>query len=209
MALAPKFSGQAYTDVSPKTTHTLELCQSFLPSFPIPITPINIRTSPRLRLPRTLHPPKNPPPSPSLTLPQFSSKMFLTLSTSILPTLPRKPYLGKLRILFRQQIQPWHPSSTLCHEAAAAVLRLAPAAFYPFSHTLFEHQTEFFDVNVVNETRNQTYRRLAKLAGTVEGVEEERVYGLLEVGDQPGEDGGLNVGNGVTDDVKLMVKVRC
>lgn len=64
-------------------------------------------------------------------------------------------------------------------------------------------------MNVVNETRNQTYRRLAKLAGTVEGVEEERVYGLLEVGDQPGEDGGLNVGNGVTDDVKLMVKVRC
>lgn len=62
-------------------------------------------------------------------------------------------------------------------------------------------------MNVVKETRNETYRRLAKLAGEV-GVEEGKVYGLLEVGDQPGEGGSLNIGNGVTDDLKVMVKVR-
>ncbi len=61
-------------------------------------------------------------------------------------------------------------------------------------------------MNVVKETRNDTYKRLAKLAGEV-GVDEKEVYGLLEVGDKPGEDGGLNVGNRVTDDVKVMVKV--
>lgn len=71
---------------------------------------------------------------------------------------------------------------------------------------LFEHQKEYFDVNVVKETRNETYKRLAKLAGEV-GVEEGKVYTLLEIGDKPGEGGGLNVGNGVTDDVKVMVKV--
>ncbi|KAL8732644.1 MAG: hypothetical protein Q9166_002619 [cf. Caloplaca sp. 2 TL-2023] len=136
----------------------------------------------------------------------FSAKMFLTLTTHILPLLPQK-YPGKLRFIFRQQIQPWHPSSTLCHEAGLAILRLAPEKFYPFSQKLFERQKEFFDVNVVKETRNETYRRLAKLAGEV-GVGEGDVYGLLEVGDKPGEDGGLNIGNGVTDDVKVIVKVN-
>ncbi|KAL8815298.1 MAG: hypothetical protein Q9223_005552 [Gallowayella weberi] len=137
----------------------------------------------------------------------FSAKMFLTLSSSILPLIPQK-YPGKLRIIFRQQIQPWHPSSTLVHEAGTAVLRLAPERFYAFSQKLFEHQKEFFDVNVVKETRNETYKRLAKLAGEVEGVKEGDVYGLLEVGDQPAEDGGLNVGNKVTDDMKVLVKVN-
>ncbi len=61
-------------------------------------------------------------------------------------------------------------------------------------------------MNVVKETRNETYKRLAKLAGEV-GVEERKVYGLLEISDKPGEGGGLNVANGVTDDVKVMVKV--
>ncbi|KAL8700450.1 MAG: hypothetical protein Q9224_000957 [Gallowayella concinna] len=133
--------------------------------------------------------------------------MFLTLSSSILPLIPQK-YPGKLRIIFRQQIQPWHPSSTLAHEAAAAILRLAPEKFYPYSQKLFEHQKEFFDVNVVKEARNETYKRLAKLAGEIEGVNQDEVYGLLEIGDEPGEDGGLNVGNKVTDDLKFLVKVN-
>ncbi|KAL9578127.1 MAG: hypothetical protein Q9212_005918 [Teloschistes hypoglaucus] len=136
----------------------------------------------------------------------FSAKMFLTLSTDVLPSLPRK-YPGKVQLIFRQQIQPWHPSSTLVHESAAAVLRLAPQKFWDYSKILFEHQKEFFDVNVVNETRNQTYKRLSKLASEV-GVEEKGVYELLEVQDKPGQDGSLNIGNGVTDDLKVMVKVN-
>ncbi|KAI4225740.1 MAG: hypothetical protein L6R36_003703 [Xanthoria steineri] len=136
----------------------------------------------------------------------YSAKMFLTLASSVLPLLPEK-YPGKLQLIFRQQIQPWHPSSTLTHEAGVAVLRLAPEKFYPFSRTLFERQKEFFDVSVVKETRNETYRRLARLAGEV-GVDEKEVYGLLEVGEKAGEDGGLNGGNGVTDDVKVLVKVN-
>jgi hypothetical protein len=115
-------------------------------------------------------------------------------------------YASKLQLIFRQQIQPWHPSSTLVHEAGAAVLRVAPDRFWAFSERLFERQTEFFDVSVVNETRNQTYERLAKVAGEV-GVDAGRVRELLVVSDKPGEGGDLNVGNGVTDDVKFMVKV--
>ena len=38
-------------------------------------------------------------------------------------------------------------------------------------------------------------------------MDEKKVYGLLEVADKPGKDGSMNIGNGVTNDVKLMVKV--
>lgn len=130
--------------------------------------------------------------------------MFNTVHTSVLPLLPSK-YPSKLSIIFRQQIQPWHPSSTLVHEAGAAVLRLAPDRFWSFSAKLFEQQKDFFDVYVVKETRNDTYKRLSKIAGSV-GVDEGEVYGLLEVPDKE-VDGGANVGNKVTDDIKLMVKV--
>lgn len=135
----------------------------------------------------------------------FSAILFNTLYTSVLPTIQSK-YDGKLQIVFRQQIQPWHPSSTLTHETGVAVLKLAPEKFYKFSAALFEKQKEFFDVNVVNETRNKTYERLAKIAGSV-GIEEGKVLDLLTIPDKPGADGALNVGNGVTNDIKVMVKV--
>ncbi|KAK7557243.1 thioredoxin-like protein [Phyllosticta citricarpa] len=135
----------------------------------------------------------------------FSKKMFNTVYEHVLPTVKTR-YASSLQIIFRQQIQPWHPSSTLVHEAGAAVLRLAPDRFYDFSKALFEQQTAFFDVSVVNETRNATYKRLAKIAGSV-GVDETDVYGLLEIPDKA-EGDALNVGNKVTDDVKVMVKTN-
>lgn len=94
------------------------------------------------------------------------------------------------------------------HEAGAAVLRVAPDKFWKFSERLFERQKEFFDVNVVSEARNETYKRLAKLAGDVEGIDESKILKLLTVGDKPGKDGSLNIGNEVTNDVKLMVKAN-
>ena len=136
----------------------------------------------------------------------FSGKMWKTLHGSIFPTLEQR-YPSKVRFILRQQIQPWHPSSTLVHEAGAAVLQVAPNKFVDFSTTLFEHQKEYFDVNVVHETRNQTYKRLSELAGTV-GVDSGKIYSLLEISDKPGEDGSLNTGNGVTNDIKQMVKAN-
>lgn len=131
--------------------------------------------------------------------------MFNTLYHSkIIPSLPsRHP---SLRLIFRQQIQPWHPSSTLCHEAAVAVLQLEPDRFWPFSDELFKVQKEFFDVNVVGETRNETYKRLAKVAGKVQ-INEGAILKLLNVSNKPADDGRLNVGNGVTNDIKFLVKV--
>ena len=94
----------------------------------------------------------------------------------------------------------------MVHEAAAAVLKIAPDKFWEFSAALFKHQEEFFDVSVVNETRNKTYERLATIAGDA-GVDGQGVLKLLVIDDKPGKDGSLNMGNQVTNDIKAMVKV--
>ncbi|KAI9744391.1 MAG: hypothetical protein M1818_001920 [Claussenomyces sp. TS43310] len=134
----------------------------------------------------------------------FSAKLFKTVYTTVYPLIQDK-YADKVQLIFRQQVQPWHPSSTLVHEAAVAVLRLAPDKFWPFSAALFADQQRYFDVSVVGETRNDTYRRLARLGASV-GVDADDMYGLLAVSDKPGPDGALNVGNGVTDDLKVLIK---
>lgn len=62
-------------------------------------------------------------------------------------------------------------------------------------------------MNVVHETRNQTYGRLAKLGASV-GVNEEAMYDLLHIDDKPKADGALNEGNGVTNELKVLVKMN-
>ncbi|RFU28352.1 hypothetical protein B7463_g7971, partial [Scytalidium lignicola] len=136
----------------------------------------------------------------------FSAKMFKTVYNSVFPLI-QSEYASNLQIIFRQQIQPWHPSSTLVHEAGVAALRLAPSKFWDFSKALFEHASEYYDVSVVNEVRNDTYKRLAKLAATV-GIDEVKFYNLLVIPDKPGEDGSLNGGNAVTNDLKVLVKMN-
>lgn len=135
--------------------------------------------------------------------------MFNTIRTHVGPALEAERYAGKVRVIFRPQIQPWHPSSTLTHEAGLAVLRLRPLRFWDFSAAVFAHQADFFDVNVVNEARNQTYARLARLAVHTAGLDlgVDDILALLTVPDRPREsDGALNLGNAVTDDLKRIVR---
>jgi protein-disulfide isomerase len=86
------------------------------------------------------------------------------------------------------------------------VLKLDSSKFWPFSSALFKDQKAFFDVNVVHESRNDTYKRLAKIGASV-GVDESKIFKMLEISDKPGPDGALNSGNGVTDDLKVLVKM--
>ncbi|KAK4032815.1 hypothetical protein C8A01DRAFT_40726 [Parachaetomium inaequale] len=140
----------------------------------------------------------------------FSAKMFNTL-TNVTTHIRANPELRtRLQIIFRQQIQPWHPSSTLVHEAALAVQRLTAGdagKFWIFSADLFRNQASFFDEAVVNETRSQTYRRLARLAAESVGVDEAEMCRLLEVKQGQGGDEAKNAGNAVTGDVKTIVKM--
>ena len=73
---------------------------------------------------------------------------------------------------------------------------------------LFKAAPTYYDVNVVHETRNQTYARLSKLAATSIGIEESAIFDLLKISDKPAEDGSLNTGNGVTNDIKVLVKMN-
>ncbi|EEQ34947.1 conserved hypothetical protein [Microsporum canis CBS 113480] len=138
----------------------------------------------------------------------FSALLFGTFYKDVLPSLPEN-ISSCLTVIFRPQIQPWHPSSTLVHEAALAVLKLAPEKFWHFSSVLFEHQKEYFDLSVVNETRGMTYKRLAKLASEEAGVDDKAMRDLLYVGyERVGADKNLNIGNGVTEDVKAITRAN-
>ena len=63
---------------------------------------------------------------------QFSKKLFDTVYDSVIPLVKSK-YADNVQIIFRQQIQPWHPSSTLVHEGGVAVLQTNPDKFWEFS----------------------------------------------------------------------------
>ncbi|KAI0999952.1 hypothetical protein K3495_g8247 [Podosphaera aphanis] len=137
----------------------------------------------------------------------FSAKMFNTVYTEVFSMLAQDArFAGRVQVIFRHQVQPWHPSSTLVHEAALAVLRIDETKFWRFSQALFAESRSFYDVSVVSELRNQTYARLATLASSV-GVPRAAVFDLLTIPDKPGEDGALNCGNGVTTDLKLLIKM--
>lgn len=139
--------------------------------------------------------------------------MFHTVFTSVLPLIKQK-YPNQIRLLFRHQIQPWHPSSTLLHESALALGRLAPEHFWTYSAALFAAApTSFYDVPLVNTTRNDVYAQLVDLAtSTIPGFDGAAMLALLRVPDVPRDpagraDAGRNPGNGVTDDLKLVVKM--
>lgn len=62
----------------------------------------------------------------------YSLKLYNTLYHSVFPALSKQSP-PKVEFIFRQQIQPWHPASTLTHEAGVAVVRVKPEKFWEFS----------------------------------------------------------------------------
>ena len=52
----------------------------------------------------------------------FSAKIALAIDSVLKPLFaPGGKYAGKVKVIFRNQVQPWHASSTLVHEAGIAV----------------------------------------------------------------------------------------
>ena len=52
----------------------------------------------------------------------FSAKMSLAIDSVLRPLFaPGGKYDGKVKVIFRNQVQPWHGSSTFVHEAGLAV----------------------------------------------------------------------------------------
>lgn len=52
----------------------------------------------------------------------LSAKIAIAIENVLKPLVnPGGPYAGKIKVIIRLQVQPWHGSSTFTHEAALAV----------------------------------------------------------------------------------------
>ncbi|KAF7726953.1 hypothetical protein EC973_008148 [Apophysomyces ossiformis] len=131
----------------------------------------------------------------------FSAKIYKKIREEVWPYVEQH-HANQLQFIFRQQVQPWHATSTLVHEAALAVEKVDSSKFFEFSDLLFSRQTEYFDEAVENKTRRELTNQLVELAGKV-GVSNEKVRDLLV----NGEGTPKNQGNGVTNDLKLCIKL--
>ncbi|KAK4521951.1 uncharacterized protein ATC70_004490 [Mucor velutinosus] len=131
----------------------------------------------------------------------FSAKIYKKLREEVWPFV-ESTYPDKFQFIFRQQVQPWHASSTIVHEAAIAVEKIDNKKFFEFSDALFANQKEYFDEALENKTRRETAESLAKLAEQV-GVPSAKVLELISNG--TGEP--KNHGNQVSNDLKLCIKI--
>ncbi|KAF8908308.1 hypothetical protein CPB85DRAFT_1309643 [Mucidula mucida] len=136
----------------------------------------------------------------------FSAKMALAIDSVLKPLFsPGGKYEGKVKAIIRLQVQPWHGSSTFTHEAALAVARVSPEAFWPFSLALFKQQGDYFDIPTSTLTPLQIREKLANLAASLDsklwsGDAGAKFKDLLTLKSSP------NGGVAVTDDLKYTIK---
>jgi len=132
----------------------------------------------------------------------FSGRIAKSIETNLKPLIASGgKYAGKVQLIVRLHPQPWHASSTLTHEAALAVGRVDPAAFWPYSLLLLEKQAEYYDIPTSTQTPAQIRASLASLAsGFLSAEQVKEVQELLTLKSTP------NGGTGVTDDLKYNIK---
>ncbi|EPQ59049.1 hypothetical protein GLOTRDRAFT_70168 [Gloeophyllum trabeum ATCC 11539] len=132
----------------------------------------------------------------------FSAKLALAIDSVLKPALDAGgKYDGKVKAIFRPQVQPWHASSTFVHEAGLAVARVAPEKFWAFSLALFKKQGDFFDIPTSTLTPLQVREKLAALVAETVGQDKVQAFNdLLTLKSSP------NGGVAVTDDLKYTVK---
>ncbi|ORY77744.1 hypothetical protein BCR37DRAFT_382641 [Protomyces lactucae-debilis] len=143
----------------------------------------------------------------------FSEKLFYTLFHHVLNAdHGPKPFLKKIQFLFRNQVQPWHPSSTLLHEASLAVAvinRHAPHVWWHVASILFQKSKEFYDTATAHETRQETYNRLADIIVPESdgSITREELLSLLSIDKTAPGKTPTNGGNRVTDLLKQQIKL--
>ncbi|KAG2099316.1 hypothetical protein BD769DRAFT_1511561 [Suillus cothurnatus] len=132
----------------------------------------------------------------------FSAKLSYAIDSTLKPLVDVGGlYYGKVKVIMRLQVQPWHATSTYTHEAGLAVVRAAPEKFWTFSLALFKQQAEFFDGPSSNMTPLQIREKLASIAAEVIAKRQLEMFkDLLKL--KPTPNGGI----GVTDDLKYTIK---
>ncbi|KZT05562.1 uncharacterized protein LAESUDRAFT_737412 [Laetiporus sulphureus 93-53] len=132
----------------------------------------------------------------------YSTKTANTIDKVLRPLLgPGGKYDGKVKVIFRPQVQPWHASSTFVHEAGLAAACAAPEKFWTFALTLFNRQEEFFDIPTSTLTPLQIRAKLAEIAKETIGASNSVVFTDL-LTHKSGANGGVDV----TDDLKYTIK---
>jgi len=132
----------------------------------------------------------------------YSAKLSLAIDSVLKPFFaPGGKYAGKAKVIFRNQVQPWHGTSTFVHEASLAVARVAPEKFWDLSLALFKAQDEYFDIPSSTNTPIQIRAKLAQLASGVIGQSATAEFSdLLTLKSTP------NGGVAVTEDLKYTIK---
>lgn len=131
----------------------------------------------------------------------FSAKQFKTLYDEVFSSIP-----SNVSFIFRCQVQPWHPASTLTHESVIAVALLSPDKTWEYTRKLYEESDKFYDSHTINEPRSATYYRLSKIASSV-GINESKFLDLVSIaGSKSPDETGKNGGNQVTDLLKMHIK---
>lgn len=137
----------------------------------------------------------------------FSKRLFTSFYNNVLPQLGAGKY-KEVNAIIRPQIQPWHPSSTLTVESLLAVSVLANKSDTVFEYlkSLFDASDKYYDSHTISEPRQQTYERLAKLAGKlVDSKDFANLVAIDAAGSEQEE--GKNAGNKVTVLVKWITKL--
>ncbi|KAK3827787.1 MAG: hypothetical protein J3Q66DRAFT_321086 [Benniella sp.] len=140
----------------------------------------------------------------------FSAKLWNQVFNHVLPWLAQK-HPDLVQVIIRNQIQPWHPASTLTAEAALAVEKVDPTQFARYSNVLFTQQKKFFDEAVVDKSRSDIYNELVSLIPTSPEpstiLTEEGVFSLLHIPPVQDANQSTNAGNKVTNDLKYFIKL--
>lgn len=126
----------------------------------------------------------------------FSARLWSTVVGE--NNLPEK-YKSSIDFIFRHQIQPWHPQSTLVHTVVMAVAREQPSRLFDAITGLFKRQKEFFDEHVEEKNPIEIYQKILTVLN-----EEAQVQ--LNIDLFRTNKSEANAGNSLTIDVKYHVK---
>lgn len=137
----------------------------------------------------------------------FSTKMFKTVYTEVIPSLPANT---PINFVINQVPQPWHPQGTYVHEAALAVKEVAPEAYPTYVQTICNafDQGRFKDQDVWDKTRPQIYGELVDLLQTDESLKLVDAAAVAKCLERNPE--SPNAGTPMTQAIKWAVKYhRC
>jgi len=161
----------------------------------------------------------------------FSAKMYRTLYDDVVPGINISNNNCKdnnsrtnITIKIHHVIQPWHPQSTMVHEAALAVKRVLPGLYLGFIRNVYKkfvsHKNKFSDDDTWNKTRLEIYDELVDCLPTWMD-DEDKIQEVKELlyplpvslvvvssdSSSPSNGGGIgNGGNEMTQDIKWACK---